>query len=115
MPIVVPLVYSVAQNHGAELVDILLPSIGAVFAGAVWGDHCSPISDTTIMSSMFSGADHMDHVNTQMPYAFVAAFGAVVGYALLALGISVYVGLAIGTLASCALFYFISKPIEQKA
>ena len=53
------------------------------FCGSRLGDHCSPISDTTIMSSMFSGADHVDHVNSQMPYAFVAAAGAVAGMFLL--------------------------------
>ncbi len=52
---------------------ILLGSISGVLAGATFGDHCSPISDTTIMSSMASGADHMDHVRTQMPYAVTVA------------------------------------------
>jgi len=40
-----------------------------VFSGAIFGDHCSPISDTTILSSTFTGADHIDHVRTQMYYA----------------------------------------------
>ena len=48
-------------------------SIACVLCGAVWGDHCSPISDTTIMSSMASGCDHIDHVTTQLPYALVVA------------------------------------------
>ncbi|NOR52581.1 MAG: sodium:solute symporter, partial [Candidatus Aminicenantes bacterium] len=48
----------------------------AVLSGGVFGDHCSPISDTTIISSMASAADHIDHVRTQLPYAFVAAAAA---------------------------------------
>ena len=42
---------------------------GAVLSGAIFGDHCSPVSDTTVMASIFSGADHIDHVGTQVPYA----------------------------------------------
>jgi Na+/H+ antiporter NhaC len=50
--------------------------------GGVFGDHCSPISDTTIVSSMASASDHIDHVRTQLPYALTAGFVAVVLYAL---------------------------------
>jgi Na+/H+ antiporter NhaC len=48
--------------------------ISSVLAGSVFGDHCSPIADTTILSSMASGCDHMDHVRTQLPYALVVGF-----------------------------------------
>lgn len=115
MPIVVPLVYNVTQIHDAGFIEILLPTIGAVFAGAVWGDHSSPISDTTIMSSMFSGSDHVDHVNSQIPYAFVAAAGAAAGYVLIGFGLPVFFSLVLGAVASCSLFFFVSKPIEEKA
>ena len=55
--------------------------LAAVLGGGVFGDHCSPISDTTIMSSMASACDHVDHVRTQLPYALLAAGSAVlVGY-----------------------------------
>ena len=57
--------------------ELLLPALGAVLAGAVAGDHASPISDTTILSSMFSGCDLMDHVRTQLPYALAAAASSV--------------------------------------
>ena len=43
--------------------------VGAVLGGAIFGDHCSPISDTTIVASLAAGSDHIDHVNTQLPYA----------------------------------------------
>ncbi len=64
-----------------NLVDINLPLlVSAVLGGGVFGDHCSPISDTTIVSSMASACDHIDHVNTQLPYALVAAGIASVFY-----------------------------------
>ena len=54
-----------------------------VLTGAIFGDHCSPISDTTVMSSIFAGSDHMDHVTTQIPYALLAAFVTALGYLIL--------------------------------
>ena len=56
-------------------------SIGAVLDGAIFGDHCSPISDTTVLSSVASGSDHLDHVRTQVPYALLtAALAVACGY-----------------------------------
>ncbi len=52
---------------------LLSLSIAAVLSGSVFGDHCSPISDTTIVSSMASACDHIDHVRTQLPYAMFLA------------------------------------------
>jgi len=57
--------------------------IGAVISGGIFGDHVSPISDTTIISSMASGCDHIEHVRTQMPYALIAAFLATILYLFL--------------------------------
>ena len=59
---------------------MLLPSLAAVLAGSVFGDHCTPISDTTILSSTGAGVNHIDHVITQLPYAFIAAGAASIGY-----------------------------------
>lgn len=75
-PVVVPL--SVAMGAGVgfaggENYGILLGAISSVMAGAVFGDHCSPISDTTVLSSMSSACDLIDHVRTQLPYALVVA------------------------------------------
>jgi Na+/H+ antiporter NhaC len=64
-PIAIPL----ASSTGLQLA----PVIGALLGGGVCGDHCSPISDTTIISSMASASDHIDHVRTQLPYALAAA------------------------------------------
>jgi Na+/H+ antiporter NhaC len=58
--------------------------LAAVLGGGVFGDHCSPISDTTIISSMASASDHIDHVRTQIPYASVGAAVTVVLYLIIA-------------------------------
>ncbi|MFC1554042.1 Na+/H+ antiporter NhaC family protein [candidate division KSB1 bacterium] len=66
--IMFPIGIGIAQNLGISI----LPFIGALVSGGVFGDHCSPISDTTLVSSMASASDHIDHVNTQLPYALIA-------------------------------------------
>lgn len=70
-PIAVPVAYSLIGADGDF--SVVHIAIGAIFSGAVFGDHCSPISDTTVMSSIFSGADHIAHVKTQIPYVLVPA------------------------------------------
>ncbi|MEM4520045.1 MAG: Na+/H+ antiporter NhaC family protein [Sulfolobales archaeon] len=92
MPIAVPMAWQLAllqypDNIGIAY-TITFASIGAVFGGGIFGDHCSPISDTTIMSSMFSASDHMDHVSTQIPYALTAGLLSAALYAILYTGIS---------------------------
>ncbi len=62
-------------------------AIGAVLGGGVFGDHCSPISDTTLVSSMAAGTDHIDHVRTQLPYALVVAAVAMAGYLVLGIAL----------------------------
>jgi Na+/H+ antiporter NhaC len=75
----------------------LVATIGAVLAGAIFGDHCSPISDTTILSSLASGCNHMAHVTTQMPYAlFVAAASIICGTLPVGFGLSVWLALPLG-------------------
>ncbi|KUJ99400.1 MAG: Na+/H+ antiporter, putative, NhaC family, partial [Thermococcales archaeon 44_46] len=84
MPIAVPLAYELSGSFG----PVVYASIASVFAGGVFGDHCSPISDTTIMSSMFSGCDHIDHVSTQIPYALTAAAVGALMLVLFATGLT---------------------------
>jgi Na+/H+ antiporter NhaC len=81
MPLVLPLAWAVMVINGmveAHDYHILYSTISCILAGAVWGDHCSPISDTTILSSMASGCDHIDHVNTQLPYALLVGLVAMI-------------------------------------
>src|SRR5690625_2739534 len=73
----------------------LIASFGAVLAGAVWGDHSSPISDTTILSSTGAACSIPTHVSTQLPYAFVGALAALVGYVIYALTQSGVIGLVV--------------------
>ena len=74
--IMVPI--AVPMAHSLGIPDPL--AIAAVLGGGIFGDHCSPISDTTIISSMASASDHIDHVNTQLPYALTIASVAIVFY-----------------------------------
>jgi Na+/H+ antiporter NhaC len=101
MPLVVPLTWAIAGGSGdATSLPILYSAIACVLAGAVWGDHCSPISDTTIMSSMSSGCDHVAHVRTQMPYALLVGGVAVACGTLPAgFGMPWWLGLPLGTVA----------------
>ena len=72
MPMAIPLCWAVMLSEGiadVEHMHIFYSAIACVLAGAVWGDHCSPISDTTVLSSLATGCNHMDHVKTQLPYA----------------------------------------------
>jgi Na+/H+ antiporter NhaC len=102
MAILVPLTLSYATELSvgadpSQSQGVILAGLGAVLAGAVFGDHCSPISDTTVMSSMASGCDHIDHVRTQLPYALtVAAVAIVAGYLPAGLGYSPFLSLAVG-------------------
>lgn len=77
IPIGLPLAY---EFSGGEAGPLVLGSFAAVIGGGVFGDHCSPLSDTTVLSSLGSACDHIDHVRTQLPYALVVAFVAVCLY-----------------------------------
>ncbi|HKK45680.1 MAG TPA: Na+/H+ antiporter NhaC family protein [Balneolaceae bacterium] len=82
MPLVVPLAWQIGSNSDIPIAmtnEIIYASVSAVLAGSVWGDHCSPISDTTILSSIASQCNHIEHVNTQMPYAMVVGFLSILG------------------------------------
>ncbi|MEM6576753.1 MAG: Na+/H+ antiporter NhaC family protein, partial [Pseudomonadota bacterium] len=81
IPLIVPLAWAVSGGAPLEGTGaaVFYASIASVLGGAVWGDHVSPISDTTILSSMASGCDHVEHVNTQLPYAMTVATVAIAG------------------------------------
>jgi len=80
-PLAIPLGYELV---GPSILPVL---IGVLFGGAIWGDHSSPISDTTVMSSIFAGSDHIDHVNTQIPFAGTAAGATAVVLLLYGFGV----------------------------
>ncbi len=102
MPLVVPLTWAMIGDGAADSasLSILHSAIASVLAGAVWGDHCSPISDTTILSSMASGCDHVAHVRTQMPYALLVGGVAILAGTLPAgFGMPWWLGLLVGSAA----------------
>ncbi|MDP2320140.1 MAG: Na+/H+ antiporter NhaC family protein [Acidobacteriota bacterium] len=74
--ILMPMAIPMAAGLGAPM----HATIGAVLSGGLFGDHCSPISDTTILSSMGAACDHIDHVKTQLPYAFTVALASAIAY-----------------------------------
>ncbi len=102
IPIAIPAAF---ELDGGIYGPITIVSIAAVLDGAIFGDHCSPISDTTIMSSTASSCDHLAHVRTQIPYSMVvAAFALGAGYLPAAAGYSMWVGILGGAAASGLLF-----------
>lgn len=109
MPLAIPLSYSISPEMG-----YVVMSTSAVLTGAIFGDHCSPISDTTIMSSMGAGCGHIDHVKTQLPYSiFVAVIAVLFGYIPVGLGMPIWVVLPLATIIMIALVYFIGKPVDN--
>ena len=100
IPTAIPLAYAL---DGGSYGLITMISLGAVLDGAIFGDHCSPISDTTIISSMASSCDLMQHVRTQLPYSLFVAFVALgCGYLPAALGLNQLVCLVVGIVAMAA-------------
>ncbi|MFQ6617449.1 MAG: Na+/H+ antiporter NhaC family protein [Fidelibacterota bacterium] len=110
-PIVIPMAFSMGAGYSEGLREsIFLSTIGAVLAGSTFGDHCSPISDTTILSSMASGSDHIDHVKTQIPYAiFTASLGLIIGYLPAGFGINPVISLVAGVIVMFILVQFFSR------
>ena len=116
LPLVVPLAITltggITFEGGAEHA-IVLGSIGAVLSGAIFGDHCSPISDTTVLSSTASSCDHVDHVRTQLPYAMVVAVVAIVfGSIPTALGVPAWISLLLGVVVLGLIVRFVAQPVE---
>jgi len=96
---------------GAEAMTVM--SIGAVLEGSIFGDHCSPISDTTILSSTASGADHVDHVRTQIPYACATMILALaLGYLPVAAGVPVVFALPVAAAAVVACVFGLGRPVR---
>ncbi|KVX03637.1 Na+/H+ antiporter NhaC family protein [Shewanella frigidimarina] len=98
--IMLPIAADMAMGSDSTM---MLPMLAAVLSGAVFGDHCSPISDTTILSSTGASCHHIDHVITQLPYALIAALISLVGYTVLG-----FTGSLIAGLVCCSVLFVIS-------
>jgi Na+/H+ antiporter NhaC len=113
-PLAMPLTWAVMIAQGQadpEHMHILYSAVSAILAGAVWGDHCSPISDTTILSSLASGCDHIEHVRTQLPYAMTVGAAAILfGSIMTALGSPWWIGMSLGLIVLWLVLRFIGKP-----
>ena len=103
--IMLPIAAAMATHAAPEL---LLPCLSAVMAGAVCGDHCSPVSDTTILSSTGAKCNHMDHVTTQLPYAVTVAVATSIGYIVVGFTTSGLAGF-VATAVSLAAIVFVVK------
>ncbi len=117
LPLVLPLTWAVMSANGQsdpEHLYLRYASVSGVQAGAVWGDHCSPISDTTVMSSLSAGCDHIEHVRTQLPYALLAGGAALlVGTVPISFGLPWWLGM-LGAAAVTALgLRLLGQPVED--
>ena len=119
MPLVIPLCWAVLQANGiadAEHMHILYSCIACVLTGAVWADHCSPISDTTVLSSLATGCDHMDHVRTQIPYALLGGMVAILlGVLPAGFGLPWFLLLPCGIITLVVVHRFLGKPVADAA
>lgn len=115
MPLTIPLALGVGSHNALMGVDLhyyVVLSISAVLSGAIFGDHCSPISDTTILSAMASKCDLLSHVKTQMPYAiFICVLSLFTGYLPVALGLSVWIVLPLNLVLIALLLRLFGKKV----
>ena len=115
-PLAIETAWAVLAREGVVSLDdpILLGSIGGVLAGAIFGDHCSPLSDTTVLSSRASGCDLTAHVRTQLPYALVAAALAVLlGTIPIGFGVPAIWLLPLGPLALIGIMWVFGRSAEE--
>ncbi|HUP18441.1 MAG TPA: Na+/H+ antiporter NhaC family protein, partial [Gemmatimonadota bacterium] len=119
MPVSVPLGVALAGEAGMDAAashTILVGVISSVLAGSVWGDHCSPISDTTILSSMASSCDHIAHVRTQLPYALaVGVVAMLVGDIPTAFGLSPWISLVVGAAILFGILWWVGQREDPPA
>ena len=109
MPLAVPLAYAISPDMG-----FIVACTSGVLTGAIFGDHCSPISDTTILSSTGAGCDHIEHVRTQIWYSlFVGAITIIFGYIPAGFGISVWIILPVALIALLVITLLVGKKVGE--
>ena len=114
-PLILPASWMLCQDQGfsvAATMPLFYNVVASVMAGAVMGDHCSPISDTTIMSSMASGCNHLQHVKTQMPYALtVGSVALLIGVLPTALGLPSWLAFVVAIATLVIVVRFVGKKV----
>jgi Na+/H+ antiporter NhaC len=116
VPIVIPMAIKLIQGTPQEVVasPVFISTFASILSGSVLGDHCSPISDTTILSSTASGSDHIDHVRTQLPYALtVGVVALVIGYLFIGFGGNLLVSIIIGIIILLIILMVFGKIIRR--
>ncbi len=117
-PLAIPLAWAVLEAQG--LADpaghpVFFASVSTILAGAVWGDHCSPISDTTVISSLASQCDVIDHVKTQLPYALVVgAIAIVIGLLPVGLGLPWWAAFPIAAIVTVLALRLFGEPVQSE-
>lgn len=118
MPLVVPLAWQIGNSTGIPneiTLEVIYASVSAVLAGSVWGDHCSPISDTTILSSIATQCDHLEHVNTQLPYAMtVGVISIIAMISALVLNVPIWIIYPAGVIIIIGIIYKFGKIPDPK-
>ncbi|MEM7104162.1 MAG: Na+/H+ antiporter NhaC family protein [Bacteroidota bacterium] len=116
-PIAIPLTWSICTEAGIALDqqwEIMYNVIATVLAASVLGDHCSPISDTTILSSLATDCNHIEHVRTQLPYALtVGVVSIILGYLSTAIQIPIIIHFTLGLGVLFAIVHFVGKPVPE--
>ncbi len=117
LPLVIPLMVALGGVVGFEggLGGTALTGVvSSVLAGSIFGDHCSPISDTTVLSSMSAACDHMDHVRTQMPYALlVAVLALLFGHLATSYGTPIWIAYGLSILILAGSVRFVGKSVSE--
>ena len=117
LPMFIPVTLKILSDQsGADAVSdpIFLASVGAILAGAIFGDHCSPISDTTVLSSAAASCDHLHHVTTQLPYSLLAAtMSVLLGYLPIGFGVPWWICLPLSGGACVATICFLGRRPDE--
>jgi Na+/H+ antiporter NhaC len=116
-PILLPLTWALGKEAGMEtdaIMQIFFNVTATVLAGSVFGDHCSPISDTTVLSSLATNCNHIDHVRTQLPYAMTVGLVSIfVGGVLVMAGLPFWLNFLIGFGILYLIVRFVGKRVED--
>lgn len=116
MPLFIAVGWSIVPEGSAPDSMPMLGTVGAILAGSIFGDHCSPISDTTVLSSAAAECDHIEHVTTQIPYALtVGAISLLFGYIPTGFGVSAFITVPLGLAACYGVVRFCGRRLDEPA